>query len=227
MGANFVAYIRISKMDSTREISLGAQSQIEDVRRYCESNHGVNLVKVFVEDGASGRDIKNRPVFKECLDYIRKNRGTGLIVKNVTRLSRNIGDVVNLFNGPLSGVKVISLDMVSVDFQTPNGMFVLLTFANFAQYEKSQIGIRTKNALSILKSQGVKLGNPELKPYGDNEKEKIVLSVIKAMLEAGYGYNAIARTLNERGLRNRAENPFASASVRNLATRHVSLAMAR
>ena len=117
--------------------------------------------------------------------------------------------------------------MLFRSFQTPNGMFILLTFANFSQYEKSQIGIRTKNALSVLKSQGVKLGNPALKPYGENEKEKNVLGIIKGMLESGYGFNAIARSLNQRGFVNRAGNAFAGASVRNLAMHHGSLATGR
>lgn len=215
----FVSYIRISVADNNRAMSLGAEAQIADIDSFIKANPDKKIVRQFVEDGASGASIDNRPVFNELLAYLKKNRNCGLIVKNITRLSRNIADVVRLVSGELKNRRIISLDMPDIDFGTSNGFFVLLTFANFAEYERRQISERTKSALSVLKSKGVRLGNPNLKSYGQNETENNVLSIVRAMSESGYGPSSIARALNARGMVNRANKAWSPASVSNLRNR--------
>ena len=65
--------------------------------------------------------------------------------------------------------------------------------AAFAQFERRLIGQRTKEAMAVKRSQGVKMGRPRLLP------EKVAAR-IRRMDRAGVSMLGIARTLNEDGI---------------------------
>ena len=62
--------------------------------------------------------------------------------------------------------------------------------ATFAQFERRLIGQRTREALAVKRSQGVRLGRPPVLP------EKVVAR-IKRERKAGNSYTKIADGLNE------------------------------
>jgi len=61
--------------------------------------------------------------------------------------------------GRRGGWALVALD-VGVDTTTPSGEMMANVLAVFAQFERRLIGQRTREALAVKRSQGVRLGRP-------------------------------------------------------------------
>jgi site-specific DNA recombinase len=218
----FVAYVRISRADESRDMSLGLSDQIEKINSFFQNNSNGILLKIFVENGVSAKNIADRPVFNECLDYIRENNVSGIVVNNVTRLSRRLVDVVSLVNNQLSGVQLISLDMSGIDYSSPVGNFILQNMAAVAELERNLIIQRTKLALAQKKKNNETLGRPNRQRFGclneggllvENPAEKRIIQQVREMRSAGISYAEISKSLAEAGMLNRMGKAFAPSAL--------------
>jgi DNA invertase Pin-like site-specific DNA recombinase len=90
------------------------------------------------------------------------------------------------------GWNLVLLDC-NIDTTTPYGTAQLNMMATFAQLERELIGLRTKEALAVKKSQGIRLGRPVLQA---TETEGKVLELRGQGLSMG----RIAETLNNEGV---------------------------
>jgi DNA invertase Pin-like site-specific DNA recombinase len=90
------------------------------------------------------------------------------------------------------GWALVALDC-AVDTTTPAGEAIAHVLATFAQFERRLIGQRTREALAVKRSQGVRLGRPVTMPKG-------VVNRIKRERAAGKSYTAIADELNAKGV---------------------------
>lgn len=214
----YVAYCRISKADLERGVSLGLEDQIEKVNSFFNLSSGKKLLKVFVENGVSAKNIKDRPVFREMLEYIKKNGVQGIVVNNVTRLSRRLYDVISLVNNQLKDVELISLDMPNIDYGSPVGTFILQNLACVAELERNLIIQRTRNALNQKKKNNETLGAKGREKFGyrnvdgrlvERSEELTVIQQVKEMRSAGMAYKAISEALGSAGFFNRAGNRYA------------------
>lgn len=86
------------------------------------------------------------------------------------------------------------------------------------------ISDRTKAAMAQAKARGVKLGNPRLNS-GEAARANVraadafalkVWPVIEEMIAGGLSLRAMARELNEQGVRTRTGKWWAASSVRNV-----------
>jgi DNA invertase Pin-like site-specific DNA recombinase len=85
---------------------------------------------------------------------------TALVVAKLDRLSRSLLDFAALMErGRRSGWALVALDL-GVDTTTPSGEMMANVLAVFAQFERRLIGQRTREALAVKRSQGVRLGRP-------------------------------------------------------------------
>ena len=103
-------------------------------------------------------------------------------------------------------------------------------FASIAQWERKRISERTKEALSVLKKRGKKLGTPKnltdvvrLKGRNQqtlnakmNENNIKAKSLVKALVKTGMNYSNIARELNESGFKTSKGFEFRFESVKRL-----------
>lgn len=96
--------------------------------------------------------------------------------------------------------------------------------AAVAEHERAMISERTKAAMAQAKLRGVKLGNPRL-DSGEATRANIqaadvfarkVYPVIEDMIAEGLSLRAMARELNERGMRTRTGKHWAASTVRNV-----------
>jgi len=222
----FVAYVRISRADESRDMSLGLSDQIEKINSFFQNNGNGILLKIFVENGVSAKNIADRPVFNECLDYIRENNVSGLVVNNVTRLSRRLVDVVSLVNNQLSGVQLISLDMAGIDYSSPVGNFILQNMAAVAELERNLIIQRTKLALAQKKKNNETLGANGRQRFGysnndgvlvENPAEKRIIQQVREMRSAGISYAEISKTLASAGMVNRKGRAFSESALCKIA----------
>lgn len=222
----FVAYCRISKADLERGVSLGMEDQIEKVNSFFNATSGKKLLKIFVENGVSAKNINDRPVFNEMLDYIKKNNVNGVVVNNVTRLSRRLYDVISLVNNQLKNAELISLDMPNIDYGSPVGTFILQNLACVAELERNLIIQRTRNALNQKKKNKETLGARGREKFGyrnvdgrlvENQDELGIIHQVREMRSAGISYADISKSLYDSGKTNRSGKAFATSFLCRLA----------
>lgn len=215
MAEFFVAYYRVSTQKQGKS-GLGLEAQRRDVLRYCEGKGKIIAEYTEVESGKKPNRPELEKALGECTEY-----GATLIIAKLDRLSRNVAFIFGLRD---SGAKFICADMP--EFNTLS----LGIFAAMAQHEREEISNRIKKALAVKKSQGFKLGTNNLTKEGveksvqtrkekarENTNNKQATIHIKMLLEHGYSYSAIARTLNEMGLCTSNGKKFRDVQVRRLA----------
>src|SRR5271165_2792861 len=116
----------------------------------------------------------------------------GLSAKKLDRLTRSVHDATGLMAAAeRAGWGLVALD-VAVDTTTPQGAAMAQVLAVFAELERRLIGERTRAALAVKRSQGITLGRPT------TMTDETVTRILAAH-EAGQGWSAIARELNEAG----------------------------
>lgn len=116
------------------------------------------------------RDSKNTPKRKNKLEDIIKNLQEGdiLIVADVTRLSRKLMEIMHLIL--LCIEKKVTLYSIKEGYSFENNVdskTLAFTFGLVSEIESKLISARTKEALTISKNNGIKLGRPQGSPKTD------------------------------------------------------------
>jgi DNA invertase Pin-like site-specific DNA recombinase len=216
----YVAYERVSTARQGQS-GLGLEAQRQSIDAFAKGRNATILAR-FTEV-ESGRN-PNRPQLALAL-HLTKVTGATLIIAKLDRLSRNAAFLLTLRD---SGVRFIAVDMPHANDLTV-GIMALV-----AQAEREAISRRTKEALAIAKSRGVKLGNPNgaaaLRRAGKGgvalratvtanaDRFAADLSGVVADIRAG-GHRtlrAMAAELNRRGMLTRRGGHWQVSNVRNL-----------
>ena len=145
-------YIRVSTEKQAVEV------QRYEINRYC-SEQGIE-VDAWIEESISGAIKPSaRLLGKLILDRIKK--GDLILVTEISRLGRNVYMVMSIINHcMLTGAAILPIwkgEIIKED-----SMSVYETFFDIisAQKERELISRRTKCALAMMKSNGVRLGRP-------------------------------------------------------------------
>ena len=81
-------YLRLSKDDGDKNESNSIVNQKALCQDYVAKKRDLELVKVFTDDGYSGTDF-DRPAFREMEQYMYDGKIDAVLVKDLSRLSRN------------------------------------------------------------------------------------------------------------------------------------------
>lgn len=185
-----VGYIRVST-DEQADSGAGLEAQRRAITMAAQAREW-NLVRIFEDGGASGKDLK-RPGLQAALEAIETGEAQILVVSRLDRLSRSLIDFAGLMErARKKGWGLAALDL-GVDTSTPQGEMVASVMATFAQFERRLIGLRTKEALAVKRSQGVRLGRPPVVPAE-------VVERIRELRGRGLSYCEVARQLDEAGV---------------------------
>ncbi len=153
-------YTRVSTEDQAKE-GFSLDAQMEKLRAYC-SARGWEIVKEYVDNGYSGRDI-NRPAYKKMMEEI--DEWDMLLVMKMDRIHRNSKNFMMMMeNLNEKGKEFVSMTE-SLDTSTAMGRFVMDIIQRIAQLESEQIGERVYVGMrqKAKDGKGV-LGSPA--PYG-------------------------------------------------------------
>ena len=185
-----VGYVRVSTEKQT-DSGAGIEAQRRTIEAECE-RRGWQLEEIVEDDGFSGKSLK-RPGLQGAIQMLARGERGALMVAKLDRLSRSVKDFCELVDmSRHDGWKLVVLDC-NVDTSTPAGEMLAGVMAQFAQFERRMIGLRTKEALAVKRSQGVVLGRrPEV--AADVEKR------IGKMRRDGATLAAIADRLNSDGV---------------------------
>lgn len=88
-----VGYIKVNNIKQEKEgISLVEKER--EIVEYCKKNN-INLIKIYIDEGISEKDIEGRNTFKEMFDYVINNDVDTIISFKLSRFTRNIKDFAN------------------------------------------------------------------------------------------------------------------------------------
>ena len=159
MDVEAVAYIRISTDEQN------PKNQLLILEQYAREK-GYRIVKVYEEHVSGVTNPLERPVFKDMLDFARRNGIKAILMHDITRFYRSESPTE-----ALSLLKQITKEFF-VDFarepEIPDPMLKeLWSFIKswFASYERLQISARTKAGILRLKKEGKLFHRPTILHY--------------------------------------------------------------
>ncbi|MDI9210504.1 recombinase family protein [Clostridium butyricum] len=98
-----------------------------------------NILTPYVDACLSGTTTKNRTSFQQMLNDIKTNEIHAIVVYKLSRISRNMQDLVNIVNFLKEcNVHLISIED-NIDTSTPMGMTFLYLIGAFAEMDRENI----------------------------------------------------------------------------------------
>lgn len=219
-----IGYIRVSTQGQADEgVSLAAQRA--KIEAWCSLND-TELVAVFEDAGISGASMNGRDGLHAALKATGK--GMALVAYSISRLARSTRDMLEIAEVlDRKGADLVSLTE-KIDTTTAAGRMVFKMLAVLADFERDQIGERTKMALAHKRAKG-EVYAPV--PFGFDAIEgrlvevkresKIVGDVIRRR-EAGASLAEIADYLNTQGIAGKRGGRWYPSTVRYLIQRQVA-----
>ena len=164
------AYIRVStEMQCQR-------NQEEEIRKYC--NRKEITVDRWVSESVSGTISVEKRLLGKTIRRMRK--GDLLICTELSRLGRNMLMIMGILNQcSQRGISIRTIKDNFVLTDNINSKIIAFAFALAAEIERNLISQRTKEALSIKKLEGIRLGRPP----GASKKKEAFMERIESVTE--------------------------------------------
>jgi DNA invertase Pin-like site-specific DNA recombinase len=110
------------------------------------------------EDGGQQGDDPTRPEYQRLLADVAARRVDVIVIPALDRFGRDSVEIqTRLVLFDREGVRVVSL-RESIDRETPEGRLQTGILAQFAEFEKAKIKVRTKGAIQQRKASGLPVG---------------------------------------------------------------------
>lgn len=201
------AYLRVSGLGQVD--GYGFDRQEETIRAYAKKA-GLEIVEIFREEGVSGtKDETSRPAFQAMIAEILNN-GVGIVlIEGMDRLARELRVQETLLIYLASkGIELISArteeNVTQAIKDDPLKKALIQIQGVFAELEKNQLVRRLIKGRE--KAREIKGRCEGRKPYGETEKEQIIIRRIRAMRRKrkngtrGLTLQAIADRLNSEDI---------------------------
>ena len=219
-----IGYIRVSTQGQADEgVSLDAQRA--KIEAYCALND-MELVAVFEDAGISGASMNGRTGLHAAMKATGK--GMALISYSISRIARSTSDMLEI----AKRLDKIGADLVSIteriETTTAAGRMIFKMLAVLSDFERDQIGERTKMALAHKKAKG-EVYAPV--PFGfdaiegrlvEVKRESRIVAEIMRQRAAGVSMNEIASNLNAQGIQGKRGGKWFASTVRYVIQRQAA-----
>ena len=179
---NAVIYARVSSTNDRQS----TDRQVSDLNGYASKND-INVVKTVEEHISGAKRNEERPILCECLDYCIKNKVDILLISELSRLGRNVDEV-------LANVKRCKDNNLNIYFQKENlsifqadgtknpflNIFISV-LGTCAEMERENIKFRLNSGRAKYIADGGKLGRKEGYRKPKEQKEVEYKEVIKEL----------------------------------------------
>lgn len=201
-----VGYLRVSTQEQA-DSGAGLEAQRVAIEAEAE-RRGWELVRVFEDAGASGKDLK-RPGLQDALALVESGAADVLCVSKLDRLSRSVHDFSGLLQRAQRRGWSLSVLDLQLDTSSPSGALVANVMASVSEWERRIIGARTKDALAARRAAGVQLGRPR-------ETCPVLAERVRSLRSRGETLAEIARRLEAEGVRGPRGGFLDASAVRRL-----------
>lgn len=219
-----IGYIRVSTEQQADE-GVSLEAQRAKIEAWCALNDA-ELVAVFKDAGISGASMKGRDGLQAALAATK--RGMALVSYSISRMARSTRDMLEIAEKlDAKGADLVSVTE-KIDTTTAAGRMVFKMLAVLADFERDQIGERTKMALAHKKAKG-EIYAPV--PFGfeavegrlrEVKQEAMVVAEILRRREAGESLGDIADSLNAQGIAGKRGGRWHASTVRYLIQRQAA-----
>lgn len=139
---------------------LSIDSQIKEMLLLSE-REGLEIVAM-KRESHSAKDSGQRPVFKEILEDLRRQRFNGILTWAPDRLSRNAGDLGSLVD-LMDQKLLLEIRTYGQQFRnSPNEKFLLMILCSQAKLENDNKSINVKRGLRTRCEMGLRPGSPPI-----------------------------------------------------------------
>jgi DNA invertase Pin-like site-specific DNA recombinase len=189
-----VGYLRCST-DEQAESGLGLDAQRAAVEAACAAK-GWTVAEWAVDEGVSGSVAPgDRLAMSRALRLLEGREAGALVAAKVDRIARDLHDLTGLLRqADVQGWAVVALDL-GVDTTTPVGRMLVGILGSVAEWERSVIRQRTRDALAAKKASGARLGRPV------SAEAQPVRARLRELLHERLPLATVAATLNAEGYR--------------------------
>lgn len=201
-------YVRISKKEDG-DISKSITNQIKIIEDFVSKNGEVNLAKIFVDDGITGRNMQRKGLQK-MLKALKNKDFNCVLVKDFSRLGRDYIDVGNLIYNlfPAYGVRLVSIGDNYDSLREDNNCYLETAIKNIANdYYRKEVSKKVKITFNYKRSRGEYLGGIPAYGYKKEGMNIVVDTEVIPILEEvavlrckGISCEKIAEILNERNV---------------------------
>lgn len=168
---NAVIYARVSSTNDRQS----TDRQVSDLNAYASKND-INVIRTFEEHISGAKRNEERPILCECLDYCIENNVDTLLISELSRLGRNVDEV-------LANVKRCKDNNLNIYFQKENlsifqadgtknpflNIFISV-LGTCAEMERENIKFRLNSGRAKYIADGGKLGRKE--GYRKSQEQK-------------------------------------------------------
>ena len=175
-------YARVSSIGD-RQSTL---RQVLDLTQYATTN-GMGVVEIFEEHISGAVKNEERPVLCECLDYCITNAIDSLLISELSRLGRNVDEV-------LANVKRCKDNSLNIYFQKENisifqadgsknpflNIFISV-LGTCAEMERENIAFRLNSGLKRYKEAGGKVGRKVGSIKTKEQKQEEYAKVLRSL----------------------------------------------
>lgn len=151
-----VGYVRVST-DMQVDGGKSLEAQQTEIREYARKNK-YNLIKTYVDKGVSAKDT-DRPLLKQMMSEIEPQ--TKVIISNLSRLSRNTRDALNIANELAQ--KLCYIISLQENFNTETDAIKFQIYCIMAEQERNQISSRIKATMRDMSNKKTLVTKP---PFG-------------------------------------------------------------
>lgn len=193
-----IGYVRVSTAKQEQS-GLSVEAQAAKIRQYCEL-YDLELVDMIIDAGASAKTL-DREGIQAAISRLNSGDVEGLVVAKLDRLTRSIKDLNVLIEEIFNSAALISV-ADQVDTTTPSGRLILNILMSVSQWEREEIGERTKTAMKAKRSKGEYTGGKA--PLGwkvedgqevPDEDEQELIAIVRGYRAIRLSYSAIALKL--------------------------------
>lgn len=198
-----VAYCRVS---TEREAQLESLAHQKTFFEDFSARNGYQLIRIYADEGISGKQMKNRPNFLKLLKDAKQGQFDLVLVKDISRFARNTVDF-------LSAVRELKGKGIEVVFLSNNqrilgnSEFILTIFSAIAQEESANLSARVKFGKKVNAQKGrvpnIIYGYDQVDTFTlkINELEaQVVRRIFGLYVQNGYGTRKIALELAASGI---------------------------
>ena len=221
-------YIRVSSADQIKGTSLSEQQR--QIEAYACLKQ-IELLGVLVDPAIKGEiPIHLRSQGKILVDAIDNGTIDCVIITKLDRAFRSASDclvTIEQWEKKNIGLHILNIGGQCVDTTTPTGKFFITMLAGVAELEKNMIKERCNSGRLARKSEGKRIGEI---PFGyqlgadgktliPDLNEQRLISEVKDLKAQGLSLRAIARDLNNRGIKGKKGGLWQGIQVRAILNR--------
>lgn len=207
-------YIRLSREDGDKVESFSVANQRLQLEEFVESHEDLNLYDIYVDDGWTGTNFQ-RPGFLRMLEDIEAKKVRCVVVKDLSRLGRNMARVSDYINDyfPSRKIRFIAInDQIDRDYyEIDTGEDMMIDVKNmFNGFYPKDISKKVRSTFRAKQGKGQFIGAfasfGYVKAADDHnrlEVDEYAAGIVKRIFDmyiSGLGQNTIAKTLNSEGI---------------------------